>query len=417
MEKKMSLSSVKIKQSSYQTTTLDIVKIILDDTSFNINALTAIQASQDGDLFIGATNHQSEDPVLLRVDLKENTVSDTGLRFPPKGPKGSRQYSIGDKIHSALVWGTGKWEGWLLAGHGSHIWWDDGGWIFDNRFFDGGHIYAFHPGTGECIDLGLPVFNNTVHGLSGNETMLAGYSLPDNHLFIYDIAKGTHRDLGRISAYCCHNLICRQNKVFGVYRKALGEQRGDMVLAADKAAFLFVYHHDTGLMERTDILISELETNIRFNSGIDSWISMDNWVYGGRVNGSLFRFDPDTRLVEELGYPVAPIKGTMTTEQVRKLGGKGCAGINGNERVTGMTALDKDLIAGVAGFPCMHVFTFDARVVSMVDYGPVNDTDSMCYFHSVCLARMPDGRRGLACIETDSMRPVLYLCFPRTRSF
>ncbi|HPS53294.1 MAG TPA: hypothetical protein PLK08_07060, partial [Phycisphaerae bacterium] len=335
-------------------------------------------------------------------DLDTMQIQDTGLRFPPKGRKGTYAYSVGDKIHSAMILGNGKFAKTLLLGHGSHIWWDDGGWPFDARIFQGGALYSYKPASKKLECLGIPVQRNTIHGLFGGDGFAAGYSLPDNHFFSFDYETGEMCDFGKISAYCCHSLGCVGKKVFGVYRRSMGEQRGDAVVANNSGAFLFFYDHDARQLERTEILIDPLETNIRFNSGMDSWVSTPAGLIGGRVDGTLFLLDTERLAIEELCYAIEPTHPSLSREQIRKLGGSRCTAINGSERITSMEMLDKNHIIGTAGFPIMHVFVYDLAARRSFDLGPVNPDTDMCYFHDMVITR-PDAKNiRLALAETDS---------------
>ncbi len=325
----------------------------------------------------------------------------------------SAAYSIGDKIHSALEVGAGPWENWFLVGHGSHIWWNEVGWPMHPEQFDGGHLYAYHPKAGEVRDLGLPVRLNTVHGLCAGGAMAVGYSLPDNHFFVYDMASGTMVDWGKVSAYCCHNYVVWRDKAFGAYQRAHGEQRGDMMISAKKSAFLLAYDHTARRLDRTEVVLSDLDLNIRHNVGIDSWVASDDAVYGGRVDGSIFRLHPETWEVREYGRPVAATGIPYTREQIDRLGGLVCSGFVGNERLPAMSILPDGRILGIAGFPLMHVFALDPESGESTDYGAVPRGYEMAYFHGSTLFREDDGLLSLAAIETDSRRPDLYLVRPK----
>ena len=407
---------VKAVQSEYETDSLHVRRLSLSPFE-RINALTAIQADSEGRLYVGTTSEESEAEVLFRVDPRTCEIEDTGFRFPPKDLPGTYGYSIGDKVHSALEVGAGRWAGWFLIGHGSHIWWNEGGWPMHPDHFDGGHLYAYHPKTGELRDLGLPVRLNTVHGLCASDTMAVGYSLPDNHFFVYDIQSEAMVDWGRVSGYCCHNYVIWRGKAFGAYLRAHGEQRGDLMISAKKAAFLLVYDHEARRMDRTEVELSDVDLNIRHNVGIDSWTASHDAVYGGRVDGSLFRLDPVTWELREYGRPVEPPDTPYTRDQVNRLGGLACEGFVGNERLPAMSVLPDGRILGIAGFPVMHVFALDPEEGRSTDYGAVPRGLEMAYFHGSALFRADDGRLALAAIETDSRRPDLYIVQPKAGSW
>lgn len=374
-----------------------------------LGAITALASPDNETLFIGTTSQGCNGAVLLRMNLRTKQITDTGLRFPDKGAIGTYAYSVGDKIHSALIAGEGRFSGKLLLGHGSHIWWDDGGWPFDDKIFSGGGLYAFDPISNHATLLGIPVQRNTVHGLFAGEGFAAGYSLPDNHFFSFDYESGKTRDFGKISGYCCHSIGCVGKKAFGVFRRSLGEQRGDIVVSNDSGAFLFCYNHETGNIERTTILIDQLKTNIRFNSGMDSWLNTPAGLLGGRVDGTLFLLEPENMTIEELGYAIKPTYPAFTNEQIRKFGGSRCETINGSERVTSMAMIDNRYIIGVAGFPKMHVFIYDLEKRNSIDLGIVNDELGMCYFHDIFIKFNRNENIQLIMAETDGGFANLYV--------
>lgn len=388
---------------------LAIQRIRVDKAVPGVTALTSLLASEQDQILVGATSHTSSGPVLVAFNPRTLELQDTGFRFPAKGSPGSYGQSVGDKIHDALIHGKRQWDDWCLLGHGSHIWWDDGGWPFDPTLFAGGAVYAWHPQRELVQSLGIPVPRNTVHGLYGGDGFAVGYSLPDNHFFALDYASGEMCDFGRLSAYCCHSFACQGQRAVGVYRRSVGEQRGDLVVSADHAAFLFIYDHAQRQLQRTDLLISELETNIRFNSGIDCMVSTEFGVIGGRVNGTLFKLDIDQQCIEELGYAVEPTDPPLNGAQVRQFGGSQCRRIRGCERITAMTMLDDHRLVGTAGFPQMHLFVMDVRTGERQDLGPVNTQAPMCYFHDLVVVRDDDGKRAVVLAETDSEHADLYV--------
>ena len=79
--------------------------------------------------------------------------------------------------------------------------------------FKGGHIYKYDPLKGDAQvytnddscplkDLGIPVEGNSIYAmtLSHDKTKIYGISYPDAHIFIFDLATKTTRDLGEFLA-------------------------------------------------------------------------------------------------------------------------------------------------------------------------------------------------------------------------
>ena len=331
-------------------------------------AITAVEVC-NGKVYIGLTGN---DVALVELDPADESVRDTGFRFPSKGNK------IMNKIHNSLVVDGGL----LYIGHGSNINFDK--WQFPPSF-DGGHVYSYDPGSGRTEDLGLASGCSTVHALAGGDGFVFGYTIPDNHLFACDIQAGGMTDLGNLIGhdYPNHNLVCAGRKAFGVYRRPQQSTENKIHLAG---YYLFVYDHDTKTYEVTDELVSEA-AGPGGGAGMDSWVlASDGKAYGGRSDGVLVELDPATHHVSEIGK----------------------ARPNGGPRLSGLAERD-GLIFGTAGWPVMGFFSYDPKSGAFTDYGHVTDAyPKMCYFHGI--DTLPDGRIYVG--ETDGNRPHIYRLAP-----
>ena len=332
-------------------------------------AITAVEVC-DGKIYIGLTG---TDVALVELDPADDSVRDTGFRFPSKGN------NIMNKIHNSLAVD----DGLLYIGHGSNINFDK--WQFPPTF-DGGHLYSFDPKSSRTEDLGLASSRSTVHALAAGEDFLFGYTIPDNHLFAYDLRNGELTDLGNLIGhdYPNHNFVCAGAKAFGVYPRPQQSLEDRTLLAG---YYLFVYDHDREEFQTTDELVIEGQS-ADGSAGVDAWLLASNGkAYGGRIDGVLVELDPDTHRVRELG------KGRL----------------NDGPRLPGLAEHDGKIF-GTAGFPVMGLFSFDTDSGSFTDYGRVTDDyPKMCYFHGMDI--LPDGRIYVG--ETDGGRPYLYRLEPK----
>ena len=338
------------------------VSVKLDDAV----AITAVE-ELNGKVYIGLTGN---DVALVELDPADESVRDTGFRFPSKGNK------IMNKIHNSLVVANGK----CYIGHGSNINMDK--WQFA-PCFDGGHLYAFDPSTGRTDDLGLASARSTVHALAGTDEFLFGYGIPDNHLFSCDLKSGEIIDFGNLNGhdYPNHNFVCAGRKAFGAYVRPRQSTDDKLHLGG---CYLMVYDHDAKEIAMTDHLLADSSAG---NAGMDSWVAASNGLlYGGRNDGVLIEVDPKTHRVRELGRPRP----------------------NGGPRLTGM-AEQNGVIFGTSGWPIMGLFSYDPKTGVSTDYGHVTDAyPKMCYFHGI--TTLPDGRVYVG--ETDGNRPHIYRLAP-----
>ena len=333
-------------------------------------AITAVKVC-GGKVYIGLTGY---DVALVELDPADESVRDTGFRFPHKGN------DIMNKIHNALVITKGK----CYMGHGSNINMDK--WQFPPSF-DGGHIYSFDPATGATEDIGLVTARSTIHAMAGNGDFLFGYGIPDNHLFSCDLTTGEIIDFGNLNGhdYPNHNFVCAGQKAFGAYKRELQYLDDRVILGG---SYLMVYDHGTRQIEMTDHLLADDFAVGKSDAGIDSCIAASNGlVYIGRTNGVLTELDPQTYRVRELGRPR----------------------LNDGPRCTGL-AEHKGRIFGTSGWPVMGLFSYDMSSGEFIDYGHVTDAyPRMCYFHGIDI--LPDGRIYVG--ETDGSRPYVYRLAPK----
>ena len=332
-------------------------------------AITAVKVC-NGKLYVGLTG---ADVALVEMDPADDSHRDTGFGFPHKGN------DIMNKIHNSLVVDGGV----LYIGHGSNINFDK--WQFPPTF-DGGHLYSFDPATAKTEDLGLASRCSTVHALAGGDGFLFGYTIPDNHLFAYDMESGELTDLGNLIGhlYPNHNFVCVGRKAFGVYYRP---QQSTEDKISPAGHYLFVYDHDSRGFQPTGELVAEGQDSSG-DRGMDAWLAASNGkVYGGRMDGVLIELDPDTQHVRELGK----------------------ARPNGGPRLSGLAEHDGKIF-GTAGFPVMGLFSYDPQSGAFTDYGLVTEKyPKMCYFHGI--AALPDGRVYVG--ETDGNRPHIYVLAPR----
>ena len=340
------------------------VSVKLDDAV----AITAVE-ELNGKVYIGLTGN---DVALVELDPADESVRDTGFRFPSKGNK------IMNKIHNSLVIANGK----CYIGHGSNINMDK--WLFPSSF-DGGHLYSYEPKSKKTIDLGLASACSTVHAMAGNDDLLFGYGIPDNHLFSCDLKTGEITDFGNINGhdYPNHNFGCAGRKAFGAYIHPQQSTDDRFFLGG---SYLMVYDHDKKEIELTDEMISCGAT--QGEVGVDAWLTASNGkLYGGCNDGVLVEVDPDTHTVRELGKPRP----------------------GGGPRMPSL-AEQNGKVFGTSGWPIMGLFSYDMTTGKMEDYGLVTtDYPKMCYFHG--MVALPDGSVFVG--ETDGNRPHVYRMDPK----
>ena len=337
-------------------------------------AITALIEGKSGKIYVGLTAYLN---CPTSIDPKTDKVTDLGRVFPET----KNRVHMLDKIHNSLVKDN---DGIIYFGRGIGLSWNGaGGGVtgveaiqkknFDMGAYEGGRMYSYNEKTGKVKDLGLMMAKNGVHTLSIHEEskMLYAYGIPDNHFYSFNIKTGEARDFGKISHYCSHNFgVAKNGNVYGGW------------MSLTKSVNLFKYDaKKQELFRQHQLLQYHIGQDIASNVGLDSWFTDDNGeLYTGTVDGLLLKINPDTDEVSVVGKPLV------------------------EPRLTGMAKGPDGLIYMTAGYPVMHIVTYDPKTNKFNDLGQPETSHPMCYFHGVAVTK--DGTIWAG--ETDSARSIVY---------
>lgn len=327
-------------------------------------AITSMVLGDNGFVYVGLTGISH---VFVELNPENDEYKDLGEIFPLK----EDCIELHDKIHNSLVKGK---DGLLYIGQGLNIDWGGLPAEFNISKYEGGHMFSYNTKLKEVKDLGLVVPLNAIHGLTidNNRGFIYGYTIPDNHFFIFDLSNNKVTDLGKISIYASHNLICTRN--------------GDVYTAwfnhNSNKVFLAKYDFKEKRLIRTNkLLVYEIGNAVQGNIGIDSWLeTKDGDIYCGTVDGILLKINPENDNVELIGKPLL------------------------SPRLTSLIEGKDGLLYGAAGFPVMHLISYNPKTKEFTDYGEVESEFEMCYFHG--MAVLNDGTIYIG--ETDSNRSMVY---------
>ncbi|MFC1672043.1 hypothetical protein ACFL01_02785 [Planctomycetota bacterium] len=356
---------------------VDVIKIEAGEST----AITSLVRGKNDRLYAGLTSYGN---ALVEVDPKTLDVKDLGPIFEPIDGG-----LLHHKIHNGLAVAD---DGTIWIGEGSAISPNNPVQEFNLHKYQGGAIHSYRPDTGKFTRHAIPVPHNSIHAmaLSPDNRYVAGYTVPDNHFWSYDIESGEVTDYGQISNWCCHCVEIDENNT-----AYCGWLTLNLASSASQG-------HDLGrgvYLTRCDLKAREFEkTNtlvvfgrqygIAGNVGLDAWCrTRSGRLFGSTaVGGVIFEVLDGGDAVRHVGKPVLfPRVGSMVE--------------------------DKDgVIWGAAGYPVMNIFSFHPdEPGSMRDYGPVETSHPLCYFHG--MAVMDDGMMFVG--ETDSARSQLFRLTPK----
>jgi sugar lactone lactonase YvrE len=287
--------------------TRDMGLIPLSD-DFLVNSMWGnILLADDGYIYSGGGNHETigGEVWLFRFDPKTgkskvcSSISDVlGVR--------ATTTAVGEsKIHTRICQGKdGKiYFGTMQGGIGHisklpHYWHPDQ--------YEGGHLFEYDPRTEITRDLGIPVRCEGLQTMvmDRERNVLYLITWPKKTFLKYDL--NTHRTT--IYGVFGWSPTSKEKVKIHLGRELIITDKG-MIYAINNFGCLFRYNPDTEVLEDTDIMVREndsLRIHVRTKEGI---------IYFATSLGYLFRMDPKTEAIEPLGQ-VTPYNSVYTPNMV-----------------------------------------------------------------------------------------------------
>jgi len=264
------------------------------------------------------------------------------------------------------------------------------------RNYAGGHLYRYDPAkemkVGTAVkpanveDLGIPVAGDGIYCLTidPERDVIYGVSYPHAHFFLYDLNTRTTKDKGPLF----------RDVLFGGpdLRTVRTLPRN---LAVDKAGFVYASTDGGRLVrygpQKQDLEILDVRIPGEFMQVVEVWVASGDVLYGGTSEGFLFRFDPNTGRVDNLGKPMV------------------------RQRVRGLTLAKDGRVIGVGGDrdQVNLLFTYDPRAGSFQILGSVEVDRSPYYaWQAHQFDAMVTSRDGTIFLGESDRRGHLFLYVP-----
>jgi streptogramin lyase len=182
--------------------------------------------------------------------------------------------------------------------------------------YPGGHVYRFnpveerdsrrrmqHPVPSRALpnseDLGIPVLGEGIVSLLTGDGELYGVTFPTGHFFVIELATGQIEDKGPVCGSPLHE------EPFRSIPRALAMDGKGRVWGAGDYGALFHYEPEAGEIHHHPEHRLPSELGREFKTILDALVlGPDSLLYGGTSDGFLFRFDPETMEMANLGKPM-----------------------------------------------------------------------------------------------------------------
>lgn len=182
--------------------------------------------------------------------------------------------------------------------------------------YSGGHIYRFNtqkerqnrirmqnPDPNRPLpfieDLGAAVPGEGIVCLIMGVNELCGVTFPKGHFFVMDLETGNTRDLGPICGPPMNE------EPFRSIPRALLKDKKERIWGAGDNGILFHYNSQTKeIIKHPESRLPSVRGR-EFKTIVDALVmGPDGLIYGGTSDGFIFRFDPDTLKIVNLGKPL-----------------------------------------------------------------------------------------------------------------
>jgi outer membrane protein assembly factor BamB len=211
----------------------------------------------------------------------------------------------GKVVHHAIVADD---EGNIYIGTSAEV--DNNGAGYSN--YPGGHLLAYVPKVGRSNevntacpvkDLGIAVQGQGIYALAIDRAraVIYGLTYPDGEFFTYTIKGGAFKTQGRVASERMPGEKFEHEKNIG--RALVLDPEGNVFATGDNGV-LFRFTPKTGKLEQLAAAVPAVPGREVYNR-VDAWAAADSGkLYGGTSDGYLFRLDPSTLRVDNLGKPL-----------------------------------------------------------------------------------------------------------------
>lgn len=189
---------------------------------------------------------------------------------------------------------------------------DNGGEGYEK--YPGGHLLRYRPGDDEhkpprvdipcpVADLGVPVAGEGIYALAidRRQEVIYGLTYPNGHFFSYSIGAGKFTVHGKVAEKLIPGEKFEKEKNLS---RALAVSASGDVFASGEDGFLYRFLAAEQRLERLRLRAPTVPGREPYNR-VDAWTDDGRGIlYGGTSDGYLFRLDPKTLSLKNLGKPL-----------------------------------------------------------------------------------------------------------------